>query len=196
MCACSRNAFNVSPVNASTPIHLQEFEEPFPSDVELYSIKESSNCFGGTDDSDHLFLGSNLTTEGFFRSFNFLKDRHKLSKLAKEDFLKLFFVSLPRSNNINSQQYKLVLPSIVMLQQGKSSIVCADLLSQLQRVLEQNTKNIIQSWSPDCSWRCHSDTFSKGEVQLVINFDGASVLGQKTLQSSLFGLKFSIYPLT
>ena len=169
--------FSSPPNHMSTPIPLQDFEDPFVCDVKYYSADNDSNY----DDGDELYLGSSLNTVQFFKSFNFLGDRHKLSKLAKDDFLSLFSTTFPRPNNINSKKYICPLPNIFVSEAERSSIVTIDLLSQLHNILVRNSKNILLSWSPDCSWADPLDNFGDREVHLVLNLDGASVFRSQNI---------------
>ena len=131
----------------STPTQLHEFEDPFVSDVKYYNIDEQFDY----DNDDELFIGSDLSTGNFFRCFDFFNDRHKLSKSARDDLLNLFSTTLPRANTIKTNNYVQLIPNIVASEGESSSIVMIDLLLQLSKIVQRNSKNILKSWSSNCS---------------------------------------------
>ena len=168
----------ISPPNyMSTPISLQQFENPFETDVKFYSITDTLE----DDSEDELFIGSNLSSERFLRNFDYLRDKHKLSKLAKDDLLKLFSVVLPQPNNIKSKSYIPLIPNLIVTELGSSTIVTTDLLTQLQQIVERNIKSIELSWSANYSWCDPLDHFNNREIQLVLNIDGASVFKSRNI---------------
>ena len=182
---------HVSPPNLeSTPVSLHEFEDSSIADIKFYSVTE---LMEDDDCDDELFIGSHLSTGKFFRIFDFLRDKHKHSKIAKDDFLKLFSDSLPRPNNINSRQYITFLPNITVAEGETSSIVCIDLLTQLKKIIEQNLEYIKLSWRSCCTWADPVDNFRSEEVQLVFNLDGASVF--KSRNTSIWPVWVQVFNL-
>ena len=125
-----------------------------------------------------------MSTGNFFRCFDFFIDRHKLSKSARDDLLNLFSTILPRPNNIKTKKYVQLIPNIVASEGESSSIVMIDLLSQLSKIVQRNSKNILKSWSSNCSWLVPRNNFKDREVHLDLNLDVLSLC-----------LHFSVAPL-
>ena len=56
-----------------------------------------------------------------------------------------------------------------------------DLLSQLSKIVQRNSKNVLKSWSSNCSWLDPRDNFKDREVHLVLSLDGASVFRSRNI---------------
>ena len=130
----------------STSIQLHEFEDPFVSDVKYNNIDEQFDY----DNGDELFIGSDLSTGKLFRCFDFFNDRHKQSKSARDDLLNLFSTTLPQPNTIKTKKCVQLIPNIVASEGESSSILMIDLLSQLSKIVQRNSKNILKSCSSNC----------------------------------------------
>ena len=132
-----------------------------------------------------MFIGSDLSTGKFFRCFSFFNDRHKLSKSARDDLLNLFSTTLTRPNTIKTKKYVQLIPNIVASEGESNSIAMIDLLSQLSKVVQRNSKKILKSWSSNCSWLDPRDNFKDREVHLVLSLDRRSLCLQVTEHFSL-----------
>ena len=158
-------------VVCSTPLRLDVFEvdefqetieSPPPSFVHLFQDEETP-----------LFDGSPTSTESFMKEFELLSDKHRLSKVARNDFLKLFAKNLPVPNNMFSKLAIPVLPTISTERFDFSKFCSVDIKTQLELILSKNVAYIKNSWSSECSWNSSWNFYLAPEIQLVLNIDGA-----------------------
>ena len=125
------------------------------------------------DEGTSLFDGIPTSTESFMKEFELLSDKHRLSKVARDDFLKLFAKSLPVLNNVFS---KLAIPflSTNSTERFESAKFCSvDIKTKLELILSKNVAYINSSWSTEYSWNNSWNFCSAPEIQLVLNIDGA-----------------------
>ena len=158
-------------VVCSTPLRLDVFEEdevqetiesPPPTFLHLFQ-----------DEGTSLFDGSPTSTESFMEEFELLSDKHRLSKVAREDFLKLFAKSLPVPNNVFSKLAISVLPTISTKRFESAKLCSVDIKTQLELILSKNAAYIKSSWRIEYSWNNSWNLCSAPELQLVLNIDGA-----------------------
>ena len=158
-------------VVCSTPLRLDVFEvdefqetieSPPPSFVHLFQDEETP-----------LFDGSPTSTESFMKEFELLSDKHRLSKVARNDFLKLFAKNLPVPNNMFSKLAIPVLPTISTERFDFAKFCSVDIKTQLELILSKNVAYIKNSWSSECSWNSSWNFYLAPEIQLVLNIDGA-----------------------
>ena len=127
-----------------------------------------------------------IFTESFMLEFNSMSDKHKFPKNVRHDLLKLFAKNLPVPNNLFSKLSIPFLPTVCTIEFENDRFCCVDIRSQTEKILDENAKYILSSWSEDCSWKTSWDVFCRPEIQLVPNIDGAPVF-----KSS----KFSVWPI-
>ena len=163
--------FSVPPLS---PIRLHEFEDE-ENDIPEFSSDE----FEPLD--FELYEGSDINHEDFMKTFNYNCIKHKLSDVARNDFLKIFAHVLPQPNRIFSNVSACSLPLISSREFGVSKFITVDIVPQLQRVCSKNSTIIRESWSSNCSWETANDMFSEGEVDLVLNSDGAPLFKSRNL---------------
>ena len=133
-----------------------------PSLLQLFQNKVTS-----------LFDGSPTSTESFMKEFELFSDKHRWSKAARHDFLKLFARSLPVPNNIFSKLAILLLPTTSTERFESAKFCFVDIKTQLELILSKNAAYIYSSWSTECSWNNSWNFCSAPEIQLVLNIDGA-----------------------
>ena len=51
----------------------------------------------------------------------------------------------------------------------------------MKKIFERTSEYILESWESSCPWASALDCFINGEVQLVLNFDGASIFSTRTI---------------
>ena len=159
----------------STPISLHVFEDKPPNDAPNFD----PDSFDSLD--FFLFEGADIRHDEFMKKFEKLSEKHKLSDIARADMLKLFAQTLPSPNKIFADLPIHNLPIITTNSYVDSKFLIADLISQLALVASKNSSYILQSWSNNCSWEYASDVFCQGELQLVLNTDGAPVFKSSML---------------
>ena len=168
------------PLFESTPLNLSIFEEVDEINIEHDEASDDSDELD-TSSSFEVFSGSSLSVSRFYDSFNLLSSRHKLSEEAKKDILKLLSFSLPSPNNLSVLTPNSLLPNIVITEKDSSCFLIIDLRLQLESIIEQNFELIKISWSGTCSWSASTDCFKYGELQIVLNIDGASVFKSRNI---------------
>ena len=125
------------------------------------------------DEGTSLFDGSPTSTESFMKEFELLSDKHRLSKVARDDFLKLFAKSLPVPNNVFPKLTIPVLPTISTERFESAKFCSVDIKTQLELILSKNVAYINSSWSTEYSWNNSWNFCSAPEIQLVLNICGA-----------------------
>ena len=160
------------PILESTPVEI--------FDHEICNENFDDSSFNESQSVD-LYLGSEISVSDFRTNFDLISSRHKLSDSAKKDILKLVSLALPSPNNIHSLAPACLVPNIVTKNFDGASVLVVNLWQQLSNIIEKNLKLIKLSWSENCDWCASSDNFEKGQVQLVLNFDGASVFKSRSL---------------
>ena len=82
----------------STPIRLDVFEDSLGQDAQFDA--NDLSVFHFQKEALPLFDGAHSSTENFMSAFETIADKHKMSKLARSDMLKLFAKSSPVPNNL------------------------------------------------------------------------------------------------
>ena len=72
-------------------------------------------------------------------------------------------------------------------------MIFVDLIAQTNHISSRNANFIHESWSNDCSWEMQTDLFCHGELQLILNTDGAPVF--KSNKLSVWHLWVQLYNL-
>ena len=152
---------------SSTPIRLDliEAEKDPPNPYEDNKFPFPIFQEEGTP----LFAGATSSTDNFMTEFDMICDKHKFSKIGREDILKLFAKSLPDPNNLFTKLSVPFLPTISSFACENAKLCFVDIKSQIEKILEKNLEYILSSWSGSCSWQTSRDFFEKPEVQLVLN---------------------------
>ena len=102
-------------------------ESPSPSFLHLFQ-----------DEGTSFFDGSPTSTESFMKEFELFSDKHRLSKVSRDDFLKLFAKSLPVPNNVFSKLAIPVLPTISTERFESAKFCSVDIKTQLELILSKN----------------------------------------------------------
>ena len=180
----------LQPLMSSTPLNLSFFDEQqeFERVIAEDTIEDDVNI-----SSAELYHGSDFSVTNFFESFDLITSRHKLSDCSRKDILKLLSLTLPSPNNLLCSAPSYLLPTIVRTDFESSTILTIDICQQLKNVLARNKEHIKCSWLKTCSWATPQDNYTSGEIQIVINLDGASVF--KSRNTSIWPLWVQIHNL-
>ena len=108
-------------------------------------------------------------------AFETIADKHKMSKIARSDVLKLFARNLPVPNNLFEKLSIPHLPTVSKYEYQNASFCCVDVKNQIEKILSKNSDLVIKSWSSECFWETKWDCFLSPEIQLVLNIDGAPI---------------------
>ena len=108
-------------------------------------------------------------------AFETIADKHKMSKIARSDVLKLFARNLPVPNNLFEKLSIPHLPTVSKYEYQNASFCCVDVKNQIEKILSKNSDLVIKSWSSECFWEIKCDCFLSQEIQLVLNIDGAPI---------------------
>ena len=100
---------------------------------------------------------------------------------------------LPQPNEVFAKIPISDLPLVTITSVGTSKMIFVDLIAQINRISCRNANFIHESWSNDCSWEMQTDLFCHGELQLVLNTDGAPVF--KSNKLSVWPLWVQLYNL-
>ena len=171
-------------VFCSTPVRLDLIEEENVNDCRFDN--EDVESFMFQEEGTQLFAGSTSSKEKFMAEFEMICDKHKFSKVGRQDILKLFAKNLPVPNNLFAKLSIPFLPTVSTSNFENAKLCFVDVRSQIEKVLLRNVSYILMSWDGNCSWKTSCDFFKKPQVQLVLNIDGAPVF-----KSS----KFSVWPI-
>ena len=172
---------------ASSPVNLVNFEE---SDSQNPTHIEPP-LFDNLDFG--LYEGCKVSQDEFNKRFDRIDDKHHLSDIAKKDILKLIASILPQPNQVFAKIPISDLPLVTITSVGTSKMIFVDLIAQINRISCRNANFIHESWSNDCSWEMQTDLFCHGELQLVLNTDGAPVF--KSNKLSVWPLWVQLYNL-
>ena len=165
---------NTSEQNDSTVIELHVIEDEIDNNDSFCSTGVDYAYFEDQEGIP-LYEGASSTTESFMLEFNSMSDKHKFPKNARQDLLKLFAKNLLVPNNLFSKLSIPFLPTVCTIEFENGRFCCVDIRSQIEKILDENAKYILSSWSEDCSWKTSWDVFCRPEIQLVLNIDGAPV---------------------
>ena len=133
-----------------------------------------------------LYEGADIGYDKFMKKFESVCNQHKFSQSARNDVLKMFASTLPRPNKIFAELPITNMPLVTIKKSSDYTYVFVDLLAQIERIVNRNACYVKKSWSASCSWEFSTDLFSEGELQLVLNTDGAPVFKSR---------KISIWPI-
>ena len=173
-----------APAMCSTPLRLDVIEDQNDID-ERFDVKNVGISMF-EEEGTALFNGATTSVESFVDEFHSISDKHKFSKSARQDLLKLIAKSLPVPNNLFAMLSTPFLPTVSTTNFDTAKLCFVDIRSQVEKILHKNSDYILSSWSESCSWATSWDNFKKPEIQLVLNIDGAPVF-----KSS----KYSVWPI-
>ncbi|XP_075260432.1 uncharacterized protein LOC142352001 isoform X1 [Convolutriloba macropyga] len=127
--------FNEPVVECSTPLRLDVFETNGDEDAR-YDETDIKDFFF-QEDGLPLFAGAHSSTESFMRAFETVADKHKMSKIARSDVLKLFARNLPVPNNLFEKLSIPHLPTVSKYEYQNASFCCVDVKNQIEKIFEQ-----------------------------------------------------------
>ena len=134
-----------------------------------------------------LFDGSDHTDVELAKDFeSFCLSNSSSNKARKE--LKLLFQSyLPKPNRVIHSEPVINGCSVFNFEQ--SALIGLDAKSQLISIIQRNFSHIRNSWSAENNFASANHAFQNGEVQLVLNFEGAPIFKSRKLSVWPFWLQ-------
>ena len=85
------------------------------------------------------------------KKFEAMCNQHKFSQAARNDVLKIFATTLPRSKKVFAELPVSNMPLVTVKVSGENKFLIVDLLAQFERIVSRNADYTQKSWSAGCS---------------------------------------------
>ena len=166
----------------------RDISDEFVSDSANVEIEKDPEDFSSIG-SFPLFDGSDHTDVDFAKDFESFCLSNTLSNKARQELKLLFQSYLPKPNRVFHSKPVINNASCSVFNFEQSTLIVLDAKSQLISIIQRNFSHIRNSWSTENNFASPNHPFQHGEVQLILNFDGAPIFKSRKLSVWPFWLQ-------